>query len=196
MLKLETVILKLTIHFRHLNYEGGIHAIRTIASHYSDRFPCDAGLVLDSHGCTKRGEYGPTDEREVYDDAVRLAIWDQKEAGIDTITDGEMRRWYFVQNFYGRMEGLIERPVLRQAGLYAYDSVPRYYIEDQVSIPAGLGIVDEFRFLKANAGEGQRIKACCPGPLTLTMQSKSAKATHTKIASNLDGNSPKSSTVN
>ena len=74
----------------------------------------------------KRGEYGPTDEREVYDDAVRLAIWDQKEAGIDTITDGEMRRWYFVQNFYGRMEGLLERPVLRQTGLYAYDSVPRY----------------------------------------------------------------------
>ena len=29
----------------------------------------------------KGGEYGPTDEREVYDDAVRLAIWDQKEAG-------------------------------------------------------------------------------------------------------------------
>jgi 5-methyltetrahydropteroyltriglutamate--homocysteine methyltransferase len=117
----------------------------------------------------KRGEYGPTDEREVYDDAVRLAIWDQKEAGIDTITDGEMRRWYFVQNFYGRMEGLIERPVLRQTGLYAYDSVPRYHISDRVQVPAGLGIVDEFRFLKVNAGEGQRIKACCPGPLTLTM---------------------------
>ena len=117
----------------------------------------------------KRGEYGPTDIREVYDDAVRLAILDQKEAGIDTITDGEMRRWYFVQTFYGRMEGLIERPVLRQAGLYAYDSVPRYNLEDRVRIPTGLGIVEEFQFLKANAGEGQGIKACCPGPLTLTM---------------------------
>ena len=117
----------------------------------------------------KKGEYGPTDEHEVYDDAVRLAIWDQKEAGIDTITDGEMRRWYFVQSFYGRMEGLIERPVLRQAGLYGYDSVPRYWLDGRLSIPEGLGIVEEFRFLKENAGPDQKIKACCPGPLTLTM---------------------------
>ena len=43
----------------------------------------------------KRGEYGPTDIKEVYDDAVRLAILDQKEAGIDTITDGEMRPLVF-----------------------------------------------------------------------------------------------------
>ena len=117
----------------------------------------------------KRGEYGPSDEQEVYDDAVRLAIWDQKEAGIDTITDGEMRRWYFVQNFYGRMEGLVERPVLRKTGLYAYDSVPRYRVQDRVQVPQGLGIVEEYQFLKQNAGEGQAIKACCPGPLTLTM---------------------------
>lgn len=117
----------------------------------------------------KNGDYGPTDEREVYDDACRLAIWDQKEAGIDTITDGEMRRWYFVQNFYGRMTGLNERPVLRKAGLYSYDSVPRYWINEKITVPDGLGIVEEYKFLKANAGEGQKIKACCPGPLTLTM---------------------------
>ena len=117
----------------------------------------------------KQDEYGPTDEQEVYDDAVRLAIWDQREAEIDVITDGEMRRWYFVQNFYGRMEGLLERPTLRQAGLYGYDTVPRYWVNDRITVPAGLGIVEEFQFLKWNAGEGQRIKACCPGPLTLTM---------------------------
>lgn len=117
----------------------------------------------------KRGEYGPSDEQEVYDDAVRLAIWDQKEAGIDIITDGEMRRWYFVQNFYRRMEGLVERPILRQTGLYGYDSVPRYWISDRVQVPEGLGIVEEFRFLKKNAGPNQKVKACCPGPLTLTM---------------------------
>lgn len=117
----------------------------------------------------KRGDYGPSDEQEVYDDATRLAIWDQKEAGIDTITDGEMRRWYFVQNFYGRIQGLIERPTLRKTGLYAYDSVPRYWVAEPISVPEGLGIVEEFRFLKQNAGPDQPIKACCPGPLTLTM---------------------------
>jgi 5-methyltetrahydropteroyltriglutamate--homocysteine methyltransferase len=121
----------------------------------------------------ERNEYGPSDAQEVYDDAVRLAIWDQREAGIDTITDGEMRRWYFVQNFYSRMKGLEHRPTLRKTGVYGYDSVPRYRLAGRVEVPEGLGIVEEFRFLKNNAAAfgagGPRIKACCPGPLTLTM---------------------------
>ncbi|MBI3463882.1 MAG: methionine synthase [Planctomycetes bacterium] len=184
--------------------------------------------VIGSHGlpgwfwtameAVRRGEYGPTDEQEAYDDAVRLAIWDQREAGIDTITDGEMRRWYFVQSFYSRMKGLSQRPMLRKTGVYGYDSVPRYWLEGKVDVPEGLGIVEEFRFLRANVGavEGRsaeggerraergerraesrkpdtthdsglstqhssspppstlppprpRIKACCPGPLTLTI---------------------------
>ena len=127
------------------------------------------GWFWTAMDAVKRGDYGPSDESEVYDDAVRLAIWDQKEAGIDTITDGEMRRWYFVQNFYGRMQGLRERPVLRKAGLYGYDSVPRYHVQERVTVPDGLGIVEEFQFLKQNSGADQPIKACCPGPLTLTM---------------------------
>ena len=127
------------------------------------------GWFWTSIQALEREEYGPSDERELYDDAVRLAIWDQREAGIDTITDGEMRRWYFVQNFYKRMQGLAERPVLRKAGLYAYDSVPRYWIEGRVQVPEGLGIVEEYQFLKQNVPPGQQIKACCPGPLTLTM---------------------------
>ena len=56
----------------------------------------------------KRGEYGPSDEQEVYDDAVRLAIWDQKEAGIDTITDGEMRRLSFQSQLPEAVEGFGE----------------------------------------------------------------------------------------
>ena len=40
----------------------------------------------------ERGELGPADLSEMLDDAVDLAIRDQEEAGIDVITDGEMRR--------------------------------------------------------------------------------------------------------
>ena len=46
------------------------------------------------------GKYGETDIKETYDDAVDLAILDQERAGIDVITDGEMRRSFFVQGFY------------------------------------------------------------------------------------------------
>ena len=92
--------------------------------------------VMGSHGFPgwfwtaldkiKAGEYGQTDVKETFDDATQLAIRDQERAGIDVICDGEMRRFFFVQTFYGRMDGLEPLEPLRKTGLYAYDSVPRY----------------------------------------------------------------------
>ena len=40
----------------------------------------------------QRGEYGPDDMREAQDDAVDLALRDQEHAGVDIVSDGEMRR--------------------------------------------------------------------------------------------------------
>ena len=40
-----------------------------------------------------KGNYGETDINETFDDAVNAAILDQERAGIDIISDGEMRRW-------------------------------------------------------------------------------------------------------
>src|SRR5436189_4421828 len=75
--------------------------------------------VMGSHGFPgwfwtaldklKAGEYGATDEREMFDDATQLAIRDQERAGIDVICDGEMRRFFFVQTFYAKMDGLSAR---------------------------------------------------------------------------------------
>ncbi len=72
--------------------------------------------VMGSHGFPgwfwtaldkiKAGEYGQTDARESFDDATQLAIRDQERAGIDVVCDGEMRRFFFVQTFYGKMDGL------------------------------------------------------------------------------------------
>jgi 5-methyltetrahydropteroyltriglutamate--homocysteine methyltransferase len=113
------------------------------------------------------GKYGPTDVRETFDDAVNAAILDQERAGIDVITDGEMRRWYFVQSFYKRFEGLEPVGVLRKVGVYGYDSAPRYRPTERLGVPNGLGIVEEFNYLKTHTKS--RIKATCPGPLTLTI---------------------------
>lgn len=115
----------------------------------------------------KSGRYGETDARETYDDAVNMAIRDQERAGVDIITDGELRRFFFVQNFYGRMTGLVHEEPLRKTGLYGYDSVPRHRPVERITIPSGLGIVEEFQYLQHNTD--RRLKATCPGPLTLTI---------------------------
>ena len=113
------------------------------------------------------GNYGVTDERETFDDAVNVAIRDQEKAGVDIITDGEMRRFFFIQNFYGRMMGLEKQKPLRRTGLYGYDSVSRYTLRERITIPEGLGIVEEFKYLQSSTDSA--LKATCPGPLTMTI---------------------------
>ena len=115
----------------------------------------------------EKGNYGPTDIRETYDDAVNMAILDQERAGVDIISDGEMRRFYFVQSFYKRVSGIVEDPPLRKIGPYGYDSPPRYHTVEKISVPNGLGIVEEFKYTATHTKK--RIKATCPGPLTITM---------------------------
>ncbi len=133
--------------------------------------------VIGSHGFPgwfwtaldriKAGEYGPTDVKETYDDATQLAIRDQERAGVDIICDGEMRRFFFVQTFYGRMDGLEATDPLRKTGLYAYDSVPRYRPTSKIRVPKGLGVVEDFRYLKTQTD--RPVKATCPGPVTLSI---------------------------
>ncbi len=115
----------------------------------------------------EKGNYGKTDVRETMDDAVNIAILDQERAGIDIISDGEMRRWYFVQSFYDRMSGIEEEAPLRKVGLYGYDSPQRYRAVDKVTVPEGLGIVEEFEYAKEHTSKP--IKVTCPGPLTITI---------------------------
>ena len=133
--------------------------------------------VMGSHGFPgwfwtaldkiKAGEYGQTDARETFDDATQLAIRDQEHAGIDVVCDGEMRRFFFVQTFYGKMDGLEEIEPLRKTGLYAYDSVPRYRPVGKIVVPKGLGTVEEFRYLRTQTDKP--VKATCPGPVTLSI---------------------------
>ena len=115
----------------------------------------------------EKGNYAQTDIDETNDDAVNMAIMDQERAGVDIISDGEMRRWFFVQSFYERMNGIESDPPLRKVGLYGYDSPPRYHTVGKVTLPDGLGIVEEFQYARAHTE--RPLKATCPGALTLTM---------------------------
>jgi 5-methyltetrahydropteroyltriglutamate--homocysteine methyltransferase len=113
----------------------------------------------------REGRYGPTDLQETFDDAVNMAVRDQERAGVDVITDGEMRRSMFVQSFYKYFRGLEPEEPLRKMGVYGYDSPVRYHPVEPLTAPDGLGIVEEFRYLKAQTE--RPIKVTCPGPLTL-----------------------------
>lgn len=115
----------------------------------------------------RQGKYGEADIAETLGDAVRIAILDQEEAGIDIINDGEMRRWYVFQSWYNRLSGLEPLEPLRKIGFYGHDSSPRYRLVGRLGAPKGLGIVEEFVFLRAHTR--RPIKVTCTGPLTMTM---------------------------
>ena len=65
------------------------------------------------------------------------------------------------------MVGLENEEPLRKIGLDGYDSHGRYHPVEKVTIPSGLGIVEEFAYLKQHTGK--LTKVTCLGPLTLTI---------------------------
>jgi 5-methyltetrahydropteroyltriglutamate--homocysteine methyltransferase len=132
--------------------------------------------VVGSHGkpgwwfasvkALEGGEFGPADLEEMFDDAADTAIRDMETAGIDIITDGEVRRLDgYVDSYYAIIKGIQPLPVRRKAGPWGYDQQTRYEAVGRIETPAGgLGIVKEFAYLKAHTAK--RVKATCAGPLT------------------------------
>jgi 5-methyltetrahydropteroyltriglutamate--homocysteine methyltransferase len=96
---------------------------------------------------------------------VTVALDDQLRAGLDVVTDGEMRRVNFIMGFYERLDGVVAREPFRKLGLPLYDRETLYETTGRVTAPNGLGAVDEFRFLRGRTDKP--IKVPVPGPLTL-----------------------------
>ena len=113
-----------------------------------------------------RGAYGPTDTQEALDDAVDAAVLDQTRAGIDVISDGEMRREGFLGTFADRITNLRNVGPLRKVGEVGLDMEPILETTGRVQVPLGMGIVEEFQYLKAHTDKP--IKVTCPGPYALT----------------------------
>jgi 5-methyltetrahydropteroyltriglutamate--homocysteine methyltransferase len=123
------------------------------------------GWYLSALEAIARGEFGEADVQEAADDASTIAIHDQERAGLDLISDGEVRRHDFIMGFYGRLDGLRAVPPRRQLGTYLYDSTGHFETTGPVSAPSGLGTVDEFRF--ASTRTSKPVKVAVAGPLTL-----------------------------
>ena len=112
------------------------------------------------------GEFGPGDLEEMFDDAANTAIRDMETAGIDIITDGEVRRLDgYVDSYYTIIKGIEPLPVRRKAGPWGYDQQTRYEAVGRIETPpGGLGIVKEFEYLRRHTT--RHTKATCAGPLT------------------------------
>jgi 5-methyltetrahydropteroyltriglutamate--homocysteine methyltransferase len=109
--------------------------------------------------------FGPDDREEALRDAVRLAVDDQLRAGADLITDGEMQRVDFNLGFYDHLGGLGPLPQARRWGPPAHDQRSRYLAVAPLTAPRGLGLVEEFRRVRALTDAA--LKVPVPGPFTL-----------------------------
>jgi len=142
----------------------------------TSNLPLIPTAVVGSHGkpgwwfasvkAFEQGDFGPGDMDEMFDDAANTAIRDMEKAGIDIITDGEVRRLDgYVDSYYAIIKGIEPLPVRRKAGPWGYDQQTRYEAVGRIETPSGgLGIVKEFAYLRAHTTS--HIKATCAGPLT------------------------------
>ncbi len=113
----------------------------------------------------RAGRTGAEDVEEAFDDATRIAVADQIEAGVDIVSDGELRRSRFVYEMYDRLTGIERLPPGRRLGVPGYDRAPHFTARDRVSAPDGLGIAAEYRRL-AGLAPGKSLKVAFPGPMT------------------------------
>ena len=105
---------------------------------------------------------------EAQDDATILAIRDQERAGLDIITDGEMRRESYSNRFATALEGVdIDNPgtALDRSG--HPNPVPRIVGPIRRKHPVE---VRDLQFLKANTD--RPVKMTVPGPFTMSQQAQ------------------------
>src|SRR5882762_2366549 len=106
--------------------------------------------------------------QEAQDDATILAIKAQEDAGIDIITDGEMRRESYSNRFATALDGVdIDNPgsALDRSG--HPNPVPR--VTGKIRRRHAVE-VEDVKFLRANTD--RKIKMTVPGPFTMAQQAQ------------------------
>src|SRR6186713_1168175 len=105
---------------------------------------------------------------QAQDDATLLAIRDMERAGIDIITDGEMRRESYSNRFATALEGIdTANPGTVRARNGQDTPVPRVVAKIRRTGPVE---VRDMQFLRANTGRTAKITL--PGPFTMSQQAK------------------------
>jgi 5-methyltetrahydropteroyltriglutamate--homocysteine methyltransferase len=114
------------------------------------------------------GGFGVMDIAETEHDAVATAVRDQERAGVDVISDGEMRRQGFIVSIFKYFQGLCPIEPRRKIGVLSYDGHVFYEPLERISAPDGLGTLKELAYLQQVTT--RPFKITLPGPLTLATQ--------------------------
>ena len=103
---------------------------------------------------------------QAQDDATRLAIADMERAGLDIVSDGEMRRESYSNRFATALDGMdIHKPALIRSSSGNKVEVPRVVGEIRRAGPVE---VRDMEFLRANTR--RLTKMTLPGPFTMAQQ--------------------------
>lgn len=106
--------------------------------------------------------------REAQDDATRVAIREQEEAGLDIITDGEIRRESYSNRFATALDGLdLDNygTVMTRSG----SPVPVPRITGRISRARPVE-VEDLKFLREHTD--RKVKITLPGPFTMSLQAQ------------------------
>jgi 5-methyltetrahydropteroyltriglutamate--homocysteine methyltransferase len=105
---------------------------------------------------------------EAQDDATRLAVQDMERAGVDVITDGEMRRESYSNRFATALDGVdLDEPGVALDRTGHENPVPRVVGPIRRREPVEVGDVEFLRSIT-----DRRIKITVPGPFTMTHQAQ------------------------
>jgi 5-methyltetrahydropteroyltriglutamate--homocysteine methyltransferase len=123
------------------------------------------GWFIAARRMVRDGGFGEGDIEELFDDAIRIVVADQIAAGVDIVSDGELRRQRFVYEMYDRIGGLTRVPPRRRLGIPGYDMAPGFVANERPAAEDGLGVVADFEALK-RLEPTRPLKVALPGPLT------------------------------
>ena len=105
---------------------------------------------------------------EAQDDATRLAVQDMERAGVDVITDGEMRRESYSNRFATALDGVdLDRPGVALDRTGHENPVPRVVGPIRRTRPVEVRDVEFLRSIT-----DRRVKITVPGPFTMTHQAQ------------------------
>ena len=105
---------------------------------------------------------------EAQDDATRLAVMDMERAGVDIVTDGEMRRESYSNRFATALDGVdLDSPGVALDRTGHENPVPRVVGPICRTRPVEVRDVEFLRSLT-----DRRIKITVPGPFTMTQQAQ------------------------
>ena len=105
---------------------------------------------------------------EAQDDATRLAVQDLERAGIDVITDGEMRRESYSNRFATALDGVdLDNPGVALDRTGHENPVPRVVGPIRRTRPVEVRDVEFLRSITR-----RRIKITVPGPFTMAQQAQ------------------------